>query len=93
MQDEKQGKMLLHTEHSLLSLLEGEEGVVQKHTSFVDTALQVYSFLVVKYHTKFNLQYLCKKCFIFLAPMTSVDCHLPPVGGGHVQIKLYPWII
>ncbi len=60
MQDEKQGKMLLHTEHSLLSLLEGEEGVVQKHTSFVDTALQVYSFLVVKYHTKFNLQYLCK---------------------------------
>jgi hypothetical protein len=33
--------MLLHTEHSLLSLLEGEPGVVQKHTSFVDTALQV----------------------------------------------------
>jgi hypothetical protein len=42
--------MLLHTEHSLLSLLEGEPGVVQKHTSFVDTALQVllkFTFLLL----------------------------------------------
>jgi len=39
-QDERQGKMLLHTEHSLLSLLEGEQGVIQKHNTFVDTALQ-----------------------------------------------------
>jgi len=39
-QDERQGKMLLHTENSLLSLLEGEVGVIQKHGTFVDTALQ-----------------------------------------------------
>ena len=38
--------MLLHTENSLLSLLEGEAGVVQKHTSFVDTALQVRVFIL-----------------------------------------------
>jgi len=39
-QDERQGKMLLHTENSLLSLLEGESGVIQKHATFVDTAPQ-----------------------------------------------------
>lgn len=42
-QDERQGKMLLHTENSLLSLLEGESGVIQKHATFVDTAPQVSS--------------------------------------------------
>ena len=36
-QDERQGKMLLHTEHSLLSLLHGVKGVVQKHQTFMDT--------------------------------------------------------
>jgi hypothetical protein len=56
-QDEKQGKMLLHTEHSLLSLLEGEPGVVQKHTSFVDTALQV----------------LLKLIFLLLLPSVSTE--------------------
>ena len=40
-QDERQGKMLLHTEHSLLSLLDRVPGVVQKHDMFIDTALQV----------------------------------------------------
>jgi len=39
-QDERQGKMLLHTEHSLLSLLHGVEGVVQSHHTFMDTVLQ-----------------------------------------------------
>ena len=39
-QDERQGKMLLHTEHSLLSLLQGVGGVVQCHHTFMDTALQ-----------------------------------------------------
>ena len=33
--------MLLHTENSLLSLLEGEPGVIQKHFTFSDIALQV----------------------------------------------------
>ena len=40
-QDERQGKMLLHTEHSLLSLLQGVTGVVQCHHTFMDTTLQV----------------------------------------------------
>ena len=39
-QDERQGKMLLHTEHSLLSLLQGVSGVVQCHRTFMDTSLQ-----------------------------------------------------
>ena len=39
-QDERQGKMLLHTEHSLLSLLAGVSGVVQSHQTFMDTVLQ-----------------------------------------------------
>ena len=39
-QDERQGKMLLHTEHSLLSLLQGVKGVVQKHQTFMDTVAQ-----------------------------------------------------
>ncbi len=38
-QDERQGKMLLHTEHSLLSLLTGMEGVVQKHDFFTELCL------------------------------------------------------
>lgn len=39
-QDERQGKMLLHTEYSLLSLLQNEEGVVQHHDFFKDIALE-----------------------------------------------------
>lgn len=34
LQDERQGKMLLHTEYSLLSLLENENGVMQHHGLF-----------------------------------------------------------
>lgn len=33
-QDDRQGKMLLHTEHSLLSLLSGQHGVIQHHGLF-----------------------------------------------------------
>lgn len=33
-QDDRQGKMLLHTEHSLLSLLSGQKGVIQHHGLF-----------------------------------------------------------
>jgi serine/threonine-protein kinase 40 len=33
-QDHRQGKMLMHTEYSLLSLLEGEEGVVKCYGLF-----------------------------------------------------------
>lgn len=34
LQDERQGKMLLHTEFSLLSLLKNEPGVIQHHGMF-----------------------------------------------------------
>uniref|UniRef100_UPI00358FE77F serine/threonine-protein kinase 40 isoform X1 n=2 Tax=Myxine glutinosa TaxID=7769 RepID=UPI00358FE77F len=37
-QEERQGKMLLHTEYSLLSLLHGQEGVVHHHGLFQDRA-------------------------------------------------------
>lgn len=34
LRDERQGKMLLHTEFSLLSLLKHEKGVIQQHELF-----------------------------------------------------------
>lgn len=34
LRDERQGKMLLHTEFSLLSLLQNEKGVIQQHGMF-----------------------------------------------------------
>ncbi|XP_069159281.1 uncharacterized protein [Procambarus clarkii] len=37
-QDDRQGKMLLHTEHALLSLLSGQCGVIQHHGLFQDYA-------------------------------------------------------
>ncbi|XP_054273427.1 serine/threonine-protein kinase 40-like [Macrosteles quadrilineatus] len=39
-QDERQGKMLLHTEYSLLSLLSNQENVVHHHGFFKDLALE-----------------------------------------------------
>uniref|UniRef100_A0A1B6MR81 Serine/threonine-protein kinase 40 n=1 Tax=Graphocephala atropunctata TaxID=36148 RepID=A0A1B6MR81_9HEMI len=39
-QDERQGKMLLHTEYSLLSLLSNQEDVVHHHGFFKDVALE-----------------------------------------------------
>ncbi|RWS02349.1 serine/threonine-protein kinase 40-like protein [Dinothrombium tinctorium] len=37
-QDERQGKMLLHTEYSLLSLLQSQEGVIRHYGLFKDEA-------------------------------------------------------
>lgn len=42
-QDDRQGKMLLHTEHSLLSLLKDQEGVIQHHGLF-----KVINFQILK---------------------------------------------
>lgn len=39
-QDDRQGKMLLHTEYSLLSLLHNQDGVVHHHGLFKDEALE-----------------------------------------------------
>ncbi|XP_077287025.1 uncharacterized protein LOC143911838 isoform X2 [Arctopsyche grandis] len=41
-QDDRQGKMLLHTEYSLLSLLENQDGVIHHHGLFKDQALEEY---------------------------------------------------
>ena len=38
-QDDRQGKMLLHTEHSLLSLLGDHPGVIKMHALFQVTNL------------------------------------------------------
>ncbi|KAF2361147.1 Protein kinase domain [Trinorchestia longiramus] len=38
-QDDRQGKMLLHTEHSLLSILKDTPGVIKMHALFQDYAL------------------------------------------------------
>ncbi|XP_072018785.1 serine/threonine-protein kinase 40-like [Amphiura filiformis] len=42
-QDERQGKMLLHTEYSLLSLLHDQPGVVHHHGLFQDRAVEMKS--------------------------------------------------
>ncbi|XP_046404391.1 serine/threonine-protein kinase 40-like [Ischnura elegans] len=39
-QDDRQGKMLLHTEHSILSLLKDQDGVIHHHDFFKDYALE-----------------------------------------------------
>ncbi|XP_014217802.1 probable serine/threonine-protein kinase DDB_G0277165 [Copidosoma floridanum] len=39
-QDDRQGKMLLHSEYSLLSLLQNQDGVVHHHGFFKDCALE-----------------------------------------------------
>uniref|UniRef100_A0A3Q4GZ73 Serine/threonine-protein kinase 40 n=1 Tax=Neolamprologus brichardi TaxID=32507 RepID=A0A3Q4GZ73_NEOBR len=40
-QEERQGKMLLHTEYSLLSLLHNQDGVVHHHGLFQDRAYEI----------------------------------------------------
>lgn len=48
-QDDRQGKMLLHTEHSLLSLLKDQEGVIQHHGLFkVTNSHKQNSFFICK---------------------------------------------
>ncbi|XP_021933081.1 serine/threonine kinase SAD-1-like isoform X3 [Zootermopsis nevadensis] len=39
-QDDRQGKMLLHTEYSLLSLLHNQDGVIHHHGFFKDSAFE-----------------------------------------------------
>lgn len=43
-QDDRQGKMLLHTEYSLLSLLNDQEGVIHHHGLFKDEVLEEKEF-------------------------------------------------
>lgn len=49
--DERQGKMLLHTEFSLLSLLKNQKGVIQQHELFsVSEMLQARLTHIHKHH-------------------------------------------
>jgi serine/threonine-protein kinase 40 len=41
-QDDRQGKMLLHTEYSLLSLLHNQDGVIHHHGFFKVSCLAQY---------------------------------------------------
>lgn len=59
LRDERQGKMLLHTEFSLLSLLQNEEGVIQQHgmfsVSIMEHNLQITThFFNTKIYYRFN---------------------------------------
>ena len=48
-QDDRQGKMLLHTEYSLLSLLHDQDGVIHHHGFFkVNCLIQNSQFPVLK---------------------------------------------
>lgn len=44
-QDDKQGKMLLHTEHSLLSFLNGQPGIIREHGLFEVSSLILRYFI------------------------------------------------
>ena len=55
-QDELQGKMLLHTEYSLLSLLHGQPGVVHHHGLFKVSQLTGQN-LVHPTVSQFSLRY------------------------------------
>lgn len=46
LRDERQGKMLLHTEFSLLSLLRNEIGVIQHHGMFSVSAIFIQKSIV-----------------------------------------------
>lgn len=57
--DERQGKMLLHTEYSLLSLLEGEKGVIQQHGLFSVSTKRDLQFYDSKFKERKILKLLC----------------------------------
>jgi serine/threonine-protein kinase 40 len=44
-QDDRQGKMLLHTEYSLLSLLHNQDGVIHHHGFFKVNCLAQYNIV------------------------------------------------
>ena len=46
-QDDRQGKMLLHTEYSLLTLLRGQQGVIQHHGLYKVCKIFCYYFAVL----------------------------------------------
>ena len=49
-EEERQGKMLLHTEHNLLTLLEDQEGVVHHHGMYkVKRHWSLTSFQIYKH--------------------------------------------
>lgn len=57
--DERQGKMLLHTEFSLLSLLKNEKGIIQQHGLF-SVSEMLRTFLNQQNKNKINKQQLIR---------------------------------
>lgn len=61
--DERQGKMLLHTEFSLLSLLQNETGVIQQHELFSVSDIWPWTLITFGNEQPINICF----CFFFLA--------------------------
>ena len=51
-QDDRQGKMLIHTEYSLLSLLKTQDGVIHHHGLFKVRELHLLTSLV-SFHKRY----------------------------------------
>ncbi|XP_057319368.1 uncharacterized protein LOC130663862 isoform X2 [Microplitis mediator] len=68
-QDDRQGKMLLHAEYSLLSLLQNQEGVVHHHGFFKDSALEEKTVAKTRIYTGRIVRRLC----LVLDCLTSHD--------------------
>lgn len=64
MQEERQGKMLMHTEFSLLSLLKDEPGVIQQHGMFSVSGSQLSLFDFFVFFLFFH--FVCSFCRIWL---------------------------
>lgn len=69
-QEERQGKMLLHTEYSLLSLLHNQDGVVHHHGLFqVDWPLHTFGY-----------------SFLFLSTGEKNIFHITVIAGGSFSL-------
>ncbi|XP_011300732.1 uncharacterized protein [Fopius arisanus] len=68
-QDDRQGKMLLHAEYSLLSLLHNQDGVVHHHGLFKDSVLEEKSTSSGRFYTGRIKKRLC----LVLDCLTSHD--------------------
>ncbi|KAK3603549.1 hypothetical protein CHS0354_027973 [Potamilus streckersoni] len=69
-QDDRQGKMLIHTEYSLLSLLKNQDGVIHHHGLFKDEAWEERETLDRNGHVEFTGRRRKRLCLV-------LDCLIP----------------
>ncbi|XP_061176770.1 uncharacterized protein LOC133185508 [Saccostrea echinata] len=88
-QDGKQGKMLLHTEYSLLSLLKDQEGVVHHHGLFKDEAWEERDTLDQWGHVEFTGQKITRLCLVLdcLTPHDFSNKNVDLINLQHYVIK------